>query len=560
MALGASGNEVRAGGAFVDIRIKADEFKKGLKQMAIDLKAFAREVAKIGLGMTALGTVATKGFLDAAKAAGVQIDAVSKLNTVLKSTGGAAGITAKELIGFAKALQRVTTFGDEAVIEAEALLLTFTKISRDVFPEALGVILDMSILMKQGLKESIIQVGKALNDPILGVSALSRVGIQFTQTQKDMIASLTKAGRVMDAQKIILKELNVQFGGQAQAAAKKYQGRVDQLKNTFGDLVEEIGFSLIPDLLKLIRATKIVIEDFTEWVKANRETVVAVAKLSFAIAKMGALITAVSAAILLFLNPLSIVAGAIIAFSATWLDSQGLIDAGIKKLLNNFSFFGKTLSQHFETIKLKVKELVAFIQLQVAFGARRIALTLNNAIVDYLKAIENTNALTKKLLAGLSEGSALLGKNQFAQQSEEIDKLRKNLKRAREELKGFNSHVEGLNSATGVRSLTDIFQSVGAAFKKFKENLKKPIGAFGGGLGIAPTVGGGIGGVPEAGGVTGFFGSQNIREQAGAFESSTVRIGNKQLEVQRQIARDMAILRQNSAPGRFVEGVGAVFG
>lgn len=81
-------------------------------------------------------------------------------------------------------MQSVTTYGDETVIEAQALLLTFTKIGKETFPQALESTLNVATAMGTDLKSAALQVGKALNDPVLGMTALSRSGIQFTEDQK----------------------------------------------------------------------------------------------------------------------------------------------------------------------------------------------------------------------------------------------------------------------------------------------------------------------------------------------------------------------------------------
>jgi len=99
----------------------------------------------------------------------------------------------------ADSLQRVTTFDDEAITGAQSLLLTFTKIGRDVFPEATRTVLDMSQALGQDLKSSSIQLGKALNDPITGITSLTRVGVTFTAEQKKLIESLVKTGQVAEA-------------------------------------------------------------------------------------------------------------------------------------------------------------------------------------------------------------------------------------------------------------------------------------------------------------------------------------------------------------------------
>lgn len=198
---------------------------------ALDVAGKFFRVLKAGVGVVA----------EFIKLANEQERVEAQLAQTLKSTGSAAGFTATEIIKQAAALQKLTTFGDEAIIGAQNLLLTFTQIKDDVFPKATEIVLDMSQAMGQDLKSSAILVGKALNDPILGVSALSRVGITFTKQQKEQIKVLVKTGKVMEAQKLILKELNTQFGGSAAAAAKTFGGQMKQLGNEIGDAKEKMG-------------------------------------------------------------------------------------------------------------------------------------------------------------------------------------------------------------------------------------------------------------------------------------------------------------------------------
>ena len=167
--------------------------------------------AAIGVAILALSKKAVKAFA-------VQEQAEAKLNATIKSTGQAAGLTFNELTKMASGLQEVTKFGDEAIIGAETLLLTFKDIGGDIFPRALESILDVSEAMGQGLKESTVQLGKALNDPIQGLTAMRRVGIQFTDQQKEQIKILQNNTQLFEAQTIILDELEAQLGGSARAA------------------------------------------------------------------------------------------------------------------------------------------------------------------------------------------------------------------------------------------------------------------------------------------------------------------------------------------------------
>jgi len=185
-----------------------------------------------------------------------QIEAENKRNAVLKATGYAAGLNADELNRMASGLQKVTTFGDEAVIEGQAILLTFKQIGKDVFPEATEAAMDMSVIFGQDLKQSMLQVGIALNDPIQGMSRLRRIGVTFTEEQKNSIRTFQEQGKVMEAQKVILAELNSEFGGVARAQVKTFAGRVQQLSNTFGDAGEKLGKSLIPALDLFLHALR----------------------------------------------------------------------------------------------------------------------------------------------------------------------------------------------------------------------------------------------------------------------------------------------------------------
>lgn len=165
----------------------------------------------------------------------------TQLTAALKSTGGVAGQTITALNAHADALKKLTAFDDEAINGAQALLLTFTKIRGDTFPKATEAVLDLATAMHTDLNSAAIQVGKALNDPILGMTALTRSGIQFTAQQKAMVKQLVESNNIIGAQKIILKELENQFGGSARAARGTLGGALSALGNAFDDLFEATG-------------------------------------------------------------------------------------------------------------------------------------------------------------------------------------------------------------------------------------------------------------------------------------------------------------------------------
>jgi Prophage tail length tape measure protein len=199
----------------------------------------------LGIGAAAGGLYAmAKGVQVVTEAANVQREAESKLNAVLEATGHAAGFNLNQLQNMASGLQSITTTGDEAILSGMSILATFKNIKGEAFEGATMAALDMSQVMGQDLKSSMVQLGKALNDPLKGITALSRVGVSFTEEQKELIATLMEEGDVMAAQKVILEELQGEFGGAAEAAGGPFDKALKQLSNTWGDLLERIGFGI----------------------------------------------------------------------------------------------------------------------------------------------------------------------------------------------------------------------------------------------------------------------------------------------------------------------------
>lgn len=202
--------------------------------------------AKTGaIGLVALGGAATYVFGQFQEARKI----AAQTNAVLKSTGGISGTTAKGVADLATMLSNLSGVDDEAIQSGENMLLTFTNIRDKVNGQYIGtldqatkVTLDMSVAMGQDMKSSAILVGKALNDPVKGLTALTRVGVSFTDQQKKQITAMVKQGDTAAAQGIILAELSKEFGGSAEAQAT-WQ---DKLKVSIGNVAEAFGGVLAP--------------------------------------------------------------------------------------------------------------------------------------------------------------------------------------------------------------------------------------------------------------------------------------------------------------------------
>jgi len=217
------------------------------------------DVAKTALGF-AIGSVVVPALKAMAGELGSVFteamaaeDAQARLNAVLQSTGGIAGITAQRANELATGWSQVTRFGEETVLGAESMILRFTNISQDVFPQVLEAALNMSTALGQDLNASVTQLGRALQDPVAGMTALQRIGVRLTDDQQAQIKALVASGKTLDAQGIILGELRKQFDGAAVAAGRTFGGQLAIAKNNVGELKEAIGAQLTPVLGGLIR-------------------------------------------------------------------------------------------------------------------------------------------------------------------------------------------------------------------------------------------------------------------------------------------------------------------
>lgn len=200
-----------------------------------------------GVMATAAGALGvTIGFGAIIDATSKTEDATSQLNTVLASTHGVAGVTSQAAQALASSLSGVTTYGRNAVLGSENMLLTFTKIGSTVMPQATEAVLNMSTALGQDTKSSAMQLGKALNDPLKGITALQRVGVSFTEQQKKQIQTMVKVGDTAGAQKLILAELGTEFGGSAKAAGQTFSGQMAIIQNKMTGAMATIGLSLMP--------------------------------------------------------------------------------------------------------------------------------------------------------------------------------------------------------------------------------------------------------------------------------------------------------------------------
>lgn len=207
------------------------EIEKQAKETASSVSsAFAGLLSGALLGV-GFGTVFGK-FIEETKSAQSE---QAQLAAVLKSTGNAAGFTAAELNKMASGMAGVVSEGD--INRAQTRLLSYTGVVGDEFPRALQAAIDMSVRLGMTVEQSAETVGKALDVPSKGLTALSKQGFRFTEDQKKLVESLEQTGRVAEAQDVILKALESSYGGAADAARNTLGGALEALQNQINDLM-----------------------------------------------------------------------------------------------------------------------------------------------------------------------------------------------------------------------------------------------------------------------------------------------------------------------------------
>jgi phage-related protein len=271
-----------------DVGKKADNAGKSFSGMGTMMTGVLQGIGQgvVGLaadlGKAALGAVTD--FVSEGIKGAAEFDAVfSQTEAVIASTGGAAGLTATEMSNMAmsmSALSGQSLFSDDAILGAQNVLATFTNIKGENFGMATQSILDMSQALGMDLDSAAMQVGKALNDPVAGLAALSRSGVQFTAEQEAMIKAMVEAGDVAGAQEVMMAELNTQFGGSAAAAVDTYAGQQIILKEKMDDISSTLGEALMPILMEfgtfmadtVMPILADVITSLSDWMTSMQET------------------------------------------------------------------------------------------------------------------------------------------------------------------------------------------------------------------------------------------------------------------------------------------------
>jgi hypothetical protein len=412
--------------------------------------------------------LALGGIALAAKAGleGVMADdeALANLQSTITSTGNAANITSESFFAYANELQKVTGTGADQITQGAALLATFKNVRNEVgagnqvFNRATKAALDLSKKGFGDLSGSNKMLGKALNDPIKGITALGRAGVTFTDEQKATIRTLQESGRTLDAQKIILKEVEDQVGGTAESFGATTRGKIERSKRAFEEMQKTLARALLP----VLEGAAALFQKLSGFIERNEGVakilIGAVAGLAAGILILngimkiaGATMAIVRAAQLalnlaMTMNPIGLIVVAI-----------GLLVAGLIVAYKNSETFRNILDKVFDVVKKVVDFLrpigaAYFDGLKLAFNAIKTVLSGYAAIVmgvfDAFKAVYDfLKPITSKAFDGIKAAFNVI--------KQPVDLLITALRKAKELFEWFTSpFVSGKTPTVQVNPFT----------------------------------------------------------------------------------------------------------
>lgn len=231
----------------IDLKVNTKEVDAANKK----LDGMANQVPGIGRAFELIKNPITLAVGAITTAAGATLKLVNaadefqrsqaRVNALLRTTEQASGLTARSLEDMAQRLANSSTIAIEEIRLAQAQLLTFKAIGTDTFERVLKVSQDLSALGFGSLTSQVVRLGKALQDPQIGLSALREIGISFTNAQREMIIQLDKAGDSAAAMGETLKVIEEQSGGAAEALNTGLTAATDKLGKAWDNMIIRLG-------------------------------------------------------------------------------------------------------------------------------------------------------------------------------------------------------------------------------------------------------------------------------------------------------------------------------
>ena len=250
--------------------------ERGISRVQSAFKSLGGVAMRIGKSLVSpfSGIAAAAGALLSARAlfrTAVELNAIGEaaraddraLANVTKQMGLFGSQTddvTKRLIDYADVTSRMTGVDGDSIGVAQTKLMTFKELAKSAnvaggaFDRATMAAIDMASAGFGSAETNAVQLGKALNDPIKGITSLTRSGITFTAQEKAKIKTFIESNQLLKAQDMILKAIETQVGGTAEASATssgKIKASFAQIKDAFAEPLS-MGIDSMPGALESV--------------------------------------------------------------------------------------------------------------------------------------------------------------------------------------------------------------------------------------------------------------------------------------------------------------------
>lgn len=246
-----------------DVKAQLAEISKDVSTVAVNMEAGEEQTAGFTKSLKSIaGVGATVVLLKKVVSVGKEListySAASKqqttLNAVLKATGNQVGMNLKQLQDYAGELQNITGISDEAIQGAEQILIATQALDKEGLLRATEDSADLSIALGTDMVSAARTLSIALQDPAEGLTRLRRSGIAFTDAEIDQIKAMQDAGDMAGAQAAILDKLESKYKGIAKAVGDTPVGTLDKISQTWGDIKENLGESILSAIQPALNA------------------------------------------------------------------------------------------------------------------------------------------------------------------------------------------------------------------------------------------------------------------------------------------------------------------
>ena len=270
----------KLGNSLTGVQTKAGKLSQGLGSMAGAVRAASAALVAMGAG------AALKGAIDTFSSFQTE---TKLLENGLKNLGASSG-ELERLQKIASDLGEETLFNEEDFRKGFGLLTSFQEIGVGSYEAVARAAADVAQTSGTDVSSAFMQLAKALNDPAKGLTALSRSGIQFTEDQKALIETLVETGNQAEAQRLILAELEKQYGGNAAAAATGLAGAFDTLGEKWYDLQVAIGDNVATVIEPLVKGLTSLVDMIVNLPEPVQTAIVVLGGLVIALGALGGIV------------------------------------------------------------------------------------------------------------------------------------------------------------------------------------------------------------------------------------------------------------------------------